>query len=126
MEVKADKGILLADPKILKHTTLGAILARYRDTVSPKKRSHETERLVLSAFLLHPICRRRLAELRPEDFATYRDERLLEVKPSTGISLPQNPLAKLQINGVDSAVSDDYGQARRQQSSRPPGPAEIR
>jgi hypothetical protein len=29
MEVKADKGMLLADPKILKHTTLGAILGRY-------------------------------------------------------------------------------------------------
>jgi integrase len=120
MEVKADKGILLADPKILKHTTLGAILTKYRDTVSPKKRSHETERLVLCAFLLHPVCRRRLAELRPEDFAAYRDERLREVKPGTvrrqlaiirhaielaraewGIPLQQNPLAKLQINGVD-------------------------
>jgi len=53
MEVKADKGALLADPKILKQTTLGEILGRYRDTVSPKKRSHETERFVLSAFLLH-------------------------------------------------------------------------
>jgi hypothetical protein len=50
MEVKADKGIVLADPKILKHTTLGAILTKYRDTVSPQKRSRETERLVLSAF----------------------------------------------------------------------------
>lgn len=120
MEVRADKGALLADPKILKQTTLGEILAKYRDTVSPKKRSHEIERIVLSAFLLHPICRRRLTELRPEDFATYRDERLREVKPSTirrqlaivkhalevarsewSIPLQHNPLAKLQVNGVD-------------------------
>lgn len=120
MEVRADKGLLLTDPKVLKQTTLGEVLGRYRDTVSPKKRSHETERIVLSAFLLHPICRRRLTELRPEDFATYRDERLRDVKPITvrrqlaivkhalevapsewSIPLQDNPLRKLQINGVD-------------------------
>ncbi|MGB8633557.1 MAG: site-specific integrase, partial [Xanthobacteraceae bacterium] len=29
MEVRADKGLLLADPKILKQTTLGEVLGRY-------------------------------------------------------------------------------------------------
>ena len=76
MEIKADKGDLLADPKILKHTTLAEIVVRYRDTISPRKRSHDTEHIVLSAFLLHPICRRRLSELRADDFAVYRDERM--------------------------------------------------
>jgi len=70
MEVKADKGDLLADPKALKQTTLSEIIGKYRDTITPTKRSHETERLVLSAFLLHPICRRRLSELRAEDFGS--------------------------------------------------------
>jgi hypothetical protein len=120
MEVKADKGDLLADPKILKQTTLAEIVRRYRDTISPRKRSCDTERLVLSAFLLHPICRRRLSELRSEDFAAYRDERLREVKPSTvrrqlaiikhvlaiardewSVPIQGNPLTRLQFNGAD-------------------------
>jgi integrase len=120
MEVKADKGDLLADPKILKQTTLAEIVRRYRDTISPRKRSCDTERLVLSAFLLHPICRRRLSELRSEDFASYRDERLTEVKPSTvrrqlaiikhvlavardewSVPIQSNPLTRLQFNGAD-------------------------
>ncbi len=120
MEVKADKGDLLADPKVLKQTTLAEIVRRYRDTISPRKRSYDTERLVLSAFLLHPICRRRLSELRTEDFAAYRDERLGEVKPSTvrrqlaiikhalevargewSVPIQGNPLTKLQFNGGD-------------------------
>ncbi len=120
MEVKADKGDLLADPKILKQTTLAEIVRRYRDTISPRKRSSDTERLVLCAFLLHPICRRRLSELRSEDFAAYRDERLREVKPSTvrrqlaiikhalevarnewSVPIQGNPLTKLQFNGAD-------------------------
>ena len=120
MEVKADKGDLLADPKVLKQTTLAGIVRRYRDTISPRKRSYDTERLVLSAFLLHPICRRRLSELRTEDFAAYRDERLGEVKPSTvrrqlaiikhalevargewSVPIQGNPLTRLQFNGAD-------------------------
>lgn len=69
---------------------------------------------------MHPICRRRLSELRAEDFAVYRDERLQEVKPSTvrrqlaiikhalevarqewSVPIQVNPLGKLQINGVE-------------------------
>jgi integrase len=120
MEVKADKGDLLADPKILKQTTLAEIVRRYRCTISPRKRSCDTERLVLSAFLLHPICRLRLAELRSEDFAAYRDERLRKVKPSTvrrqlaiikhalevardewSVPIQGNPLTRLRFNGAD-------------------------
>src|SRR5438105_1575669 len=73
MEVRADRGDLLSDPKALKRTTLSEIVLRYRDTISPGKRSYATEKIVLSAFLLHPICRRRLSELRTEDFGAYRD-----------------------------------------------------
>jgi integrase len=69
---------------------------------------------------LDPICRRRLSELRSEDFAAYRDERLREVKPSTvrrqlaiikhvlaiardewSVPIQSNPLTRLQFNGAD-------------------------
>jgi hypothetical protein len=37
---------------------------RYRDTINVGKRgSHEVERVVLNAFLLHPRCRRKLSDL---------------------------------------------------------------
>jgi len=39
---------------------------------------------VLNAFLLHPICRRRLSEVTTAHFAAYRDEkRLRELKPAS-------------------------------------------
>lgn len=75
----------------LKQTTLSEIIAKYRDAISPTKRSHETGRLVLSAFLLHPICRRRLSELHAEDFAAYRDDRLRKVNPPQYLATHTTP-----------------------------------
>jgi hypothetical protein len=82
-EVQADRRELPSDPKVLHRITLGELVERYRDTVSVKKRGYEVERIVLTAFLRHPICRKRLSEIRPEDFAAYRDERLQTIKAST-------------------------------------------
>ena len=42
------------------------------------KRGANVERAVLNAFLLHPICRKRLSDLAGTHFAAYRDERLAE------------------------------------------------
>jgi integrase len=119
-EVHADRRDLPADPKVLQQVTVGELVARYRDTVSVRKRGHDVERIVLNAFLLHPICRRRLSEITTTHFAQYRDERLGEVKPATlkrqlgpirnmfnvardewGLPIRENPLAKLQFNGAD-------------------------
>ena len=83
LEVQADRRDLPADPKALQQVTLGELVTRYRDTVSIGKRGHEVERIVLSAFLLHPICRRKLSDITAMHFAQYRDERLKEVKPAT-------------------------------------------
>jgi len=80
MEVQADRNELPADRKALT-VTLGELVARYRDTVSIRKKTATAERLVLAAFGLHPICRKRISELRAADFATYRDERLKAIKP---------------------------------------------
>jgi len=115
-EVQVDRSELLSDPRALNHITLGQLVERYRDTVSPKKRGHEVERIILSAFLRHSICRKPMSQLRTEDFAAYRDERLKTVKPITlkrelsplhnlfevardewGLPLHENPLSKLRL-----------------------------
>ena len=114
MEVQADRCELPDDPRALQRVTLGQLVERYRETVSVKKRGSEVERIVLAAFLRHPICRKRLSDLGPEDFAAYRDERLMVIKPSTlkrelsplhnmfavardewGLPLRENPLDKV-------------------------------
>jgi integrase len=116
-ELKADRRELPADPKVLEHVTLGDLVERYRDTVTPTKRGHDPERIVLTAFLRHLICRKTLAELQTADFAAYRDERLKHVLPSTlkrqlspihnlfelardewGLPIRENPLDKLTLS----------------------------
>jgi len=116
-EVQADRSELPSNTKILQRLTLGQLVERYRDTVSIKKRGYEVERIVLTAFLRHPICRKPLALLSTEHFAAYRDERLGTIKANTlkrelsplqnmfevardewGLPLTENPLSKLRLN----------------------------
>jgi len=81
MEARADRGDLPAHPEALRGTTLGRLVERYRDTVSPRKRTHAAERAVLNIFLRHPICRRAVSDVTTVHFAAYRDERLKDLKP---------------------------------------------
>ena len=115
-EVQADRSDLPSDPKVLHRITLGELVKRYRDTVSVKKRGYEVERIVLTAVLRHPICRKPIASVRTQDFATFRDERLKTIKATTlkrelsplhnlfevardewGLPLSENPLSKLRL-----------------------------
>jgi integrase len=79
-EIQADRRELPQDPRQLERYTLGELVIRYRDTVTPNKRAAKVETIVLNAFLRHPICAKRLSNLSATDFASYRDERLKEVK----------------------------------------------
>jgi integrase len=116
MEVRADRAELPTDSKALHRITLAELIVRYRDTVSVKKRGYENERISLTAFLNHPICSRRLSELRTEDFAAYRDQMLLTIKSTSlkryldpihnlfevarhewGLPLKDNPLDRLKL-----------------------------
>ncbi|SHG64143.1 Site-specific recombinase XerD [Bradyrhizobium erythrophlei] len=116
MEVKADRAELPTDLKALQRITLADLVVRYRDTVSVKKRGYENERISLTAFLHHPICSKRLSDLRTEDFAAYRDQMLQTVKPTSlkryldpihnlfevarhewGVPLRDNPLGRLKL-----------------------------
>lgn len=83
-ESQADRYDLPPNLHILKCLTLGQLVIRYRDTVTPTKRTAQTERIVLNAFLRRPISSIPLSELRPSHFSVYRDERLAEIKPSAG------------------------------------------
>lgn len=115
-ELDIDRQALPQDPRQLERITLGDLVIRYRDTVTPRKRSAKSETLVLNAFLRHPICAKTLSELGQGDFARYRDERLQEVKPRSlqrmlcpiqnlyevakdewGLPIKENPIRKLKI-----------------------------
>ncbi|MES2770737.1 MAG: Shufflon-specific DNA recombinase [Pseudomonadota bacterium] len=100
-------------------TTLGQIIDRYIEEVTPTHRGGGSESIRLKAMHRHPLALRFLASLSSTDFAKYRDERLKGnsekkiklVSPATvhrelglfqqvvdqarrewGISLPENPL----------------------------------
>jgi len=116
MELRADRRDLPEDPRQLQQFTLGELVKRYRDEVTIQKRSREIETAFLNAFLKHPICSRKLSEIRTEDFAQYRDERLTTIKPVSlkrqldpvhnlfevakrewGLPILVNPLAALKL-----------------------------
>ena len=120
IEIQADRSDLPADPKALERITLRELVSRYRDTVSPRKRSCSGEQVVLKAFMARPICSKSLSELRTADFAVYRDLRLQTIKPTTlkreltpirhmfevakvewGLPIKESPLDNLQLKAPD-------------------------
>jgi len=111
LEAEADRSGWVADTRLAEKTTLGELLTRYRDQVSPTKRSAHTERSRINAMLRRAIVHRTLSKLTSADVATYRDERLKDVAPATvvrelntlshaietalrewGLWLPRNPV----------------------------------
>lgn len=96
------------------------MVARYRDTVTVYKRDRVSERYILTALLAHPICAKRLSELRTDDFTAYRDQRLKDIKPVSlkrqlapihhlfemardvwGLPIRENPLDTLHVKAPD-------------------------
>lgn len=119
-EVQADRAELPTDTKVLHGMTLGDLVRRYSKSVSVRKKTGPTEQIVLRAFLARSICRRKLSELRTEDFAKYRDERLKGIKASSlkrelvpirhlfevartewHLPIRSNPLDGLKLKGTD-------------------------
>lgn len=121
IETRIDREELGPDRRSLRNTALAEIVKRYRDEVVPLKKSSDVETIILNAFLKHPICKRSLADLSTQDFASYRDERLKAIKPSSlsrqlaplrnmfrvakdewGLPLAENPLEKLNLKATDN------------------------
>ncbi len=65
LEAELDRSGSLPDTRPAERTTLAQILERYRDEISPTKRSHVTEVARINGILRRPICHRTLTCSRP-------------------------------------------------------------
>jgi integrase len=83
LEAQLDRAGALPDTRVAERTTLADVLTRYRDEITPKKRSSVSESARIAGILRRPICHRTLTILSAADLSSYRDERLLEVAPAT-------------------------------------------
>jgi len=126
MEVKADRGELPTPTKVLDQCKLKDLIERYRDEISVKKKSHDSEKYLLNALIRQPFSNLTLAQITSSKFSEYRDRRLKEVKPGTikrelvllkhmfsiaerdwNIPIRENPLKKLPI------IKHQAGRSRR-------------
>jgi hypothetical protein len=80
LELKADRCDLSNNAKALRRVTLSALVERYRDTVTINKRGRDVEGIVLTAFFRHSSAANTSLTIGPEDFASYRDERLKSIR----------------------------------------------
>jgi integrase len=83
IESEADRHGVIADRRQLRRLTLASLIVRYRDQIVPEKRGRDIEKVILNAFLRHPLARHVLADISSAMFSAYRDERLKRVKPVT-------------------------------------------
>lgn len=121
-EGRIDRGEEPLDRRQLKGITLGDLIRRYIDEVTPKKRSADSERARLSKMLGAPMCDIALLDLKSAPIAAYRDIRAKQVKPGTiarelgllhtiievarldwGVSIPHNVIAQVRRLPVRNA-----------------------
>ena len=120
-ERQADRGELGPDRKELERITLADLIDRYLKEIVPRKRHGETDTFALNMVLRHKVAKKRLSDLTPSDFTSYRDERLKVVSLATlkrqltplrhmfrhardewDIPLRDNPLSKVRLTGADN------------------------
>lgn len=83
LESEIDKRGTLPDTRVAESMTLGQVLTRYRDEVSPRKRGSISEIARLRAIIRREISHRTLATLSSADVAAYREQRLQAVASAT-------------------------------------------
>jgi integrase len=115
LEAEADKNGWLADTRVAEKTTLGELLNRYLNQVTPTKLGAAPERARINSIVRRPIALHSLAKLASPDLAAYRDDRLKSAAPPTvvrelstishaievattewGIWLPRNPFSQIR------------------------------
>jgi integrase len=115
LEAEADRSGWLTDTRAAETTTLGELLSRYLNQVTPTKQGAAPERARINSIVRRPIALRSLANLASVDLATYRDDRLKSAAPATvvrelstishaievatsewGIWLPSNPVSRIR------------------------------
>ena len=101
--------------------TVGQLIKRYQTDIIPKQKAHQSA-LVRCRRLRRMLGKINLSDLTPAHLATYRDERLKTIKPSTlkrelsilssaintaiidwGIPIPSNPVAMTRIPKHDGS-----------------------
>lgn len=83
LEAQVDRFGAAPDTKILERTTLGQLLERYQLEISPTKRGSVQEIQRIGVLRRHDLAYRTLIGLSQQDIASFRDERLQSVAPST-------------------------------------------
>ncbi|WP_241087342.1 hypothetical protein [Candidatus Vondammii sp. HM_W22] len=71
------------DTGVIPDKTLGDLLQRYGDTVSPQKKSHQRELNRIGVIQRDPLGRVRLVDLTAPVVAEWRDRKLTQIKPNT-------------------------------------------
>lgn len=85
LEAQVDRFGAAPDTKILESTTLGQLLERYQREISPSKRGSVQEIQRIDVLRRHDLSYRTLIGLSQQDIASFRDERLQSVAPSTTV-----------------------------------------
>ncbi|MCY1665406.1 tyrosine-type recombinase/integrase [Rhizobium sp. SL86] len=85
LEAQVDRFGAAPDTKILESTTLGQLLERYQREISPTKRGSVQEIQRIDVLRRHHLAYRTLIGLSQQDIASFRDERLQSVAPSTTV-----------------------------------------
>lgn len=85
LEAQVDRFGAAPDTKILESTTLGQLLERYQREVSPQKRGSVQEIQRIDVLRRHDLAYRTMIGLSQQDIASFRDERLQSVAPSTTV-----------------------------------------
>ncbi len=85
LEAQVDRFGAAPDTKILESTTLGQLLERYQREVSPLKRGCVQEMQRIDVLRRHELAYRTMIGLSQQDIASFRDERLQAVAPSTAV-----------------------------------------
>jgi integrase len=81
VEERIDRGALPTNYSQLRSTRLADLLRRYRETISPRKKSHYKERCRLLRLEATPMADLTLDRITPAVFAEFRDSRLKHVGP---------------------------------------------
>lgn len=85
LEAQVDRFGAAPDTKILESITLGQLLERYQREISPTKRGAIQEIQRIDVLRRHDLAYRTLIGLSQQDIASFRDERLQSVAPSTTV-----------------------------------------
>ncbi len=85
LEAQVDRCGTAPDTKILESAALGQLLERYQREVSPLKRGAVQEIQRIDVLRRHDLAYRTMVGLSQQDIASFRDERLQNVAPSTTV-----------------------------------------